>query len=374
MAGKEGGPRLIDVARAAGVSIATASRALAGTPGVRPAVAEAVRRHADELGYVANVHARTLAGGHNRTVGLVVHEIGDPYFSEIASGLLRLADTEGLSLQVCHTGRDPEAELRHVRTLAAHRVAAIVVSGSGFVDPEVELPIRRELERYAEKGGRVAVIGRHHLGSDAVIPPNDTGGRAVADHLLGLGHRRLAIVTGSPALTTIADRMAGVHAALGDAGVDPASVPVIEAAFTRDGGRECARRVLAEHPDTTAVLALNDDMAIGCLSVLREAGVSVPGRMSVTGFDDVAVAMDLSPALTTYKLPMAQMGEDALMLALKEPTTRPRRHPVAGRLVVRGSTAAAPAPAVAPSTASGTSARGRTRASAGRAAGAAVAR
>lgn len=341
MAGSEGGPRLIDVAHAAGVSIATASRALAGTPGVRPAVAEAVRRHADELGYVANVHARTLAGGHSRTVGLVVHEIGDPYFSEIASGLLRLADAEGLSLQICHTGRDPGAELRHIRTLAAHKVAAIVVAGSGFVDPDVEEPARVELRRYAAGGGRVAVVGRHHLDSDAVVPPNEEGGRAVARHLLELGHRSIAVVTGSPDLTTVADRLAGVRAALAEAGLDAEGVPVLEGPFTRDGGRECARRVLAEHPGTTAILALNDDMAIGCLSVLREAGVAVPGRMSVTGFDDVAVAVDLSPALTTFHLPMAQMGEAALTLALKEPSARPRRHRVHGALVVRGSTAPA---------------------------------
>ncbi|HEY1133828.1 MAG TPA: LacI family DNA-binding transcriptional regulator, partial [Nocardioides sp.] len=296
------------------------------------------RRQAEELGYVANVHARTLAGGHSRTVGLVVHEIGDPYFSEIASGLLRLADAEGLSLQICHTGRDPQAELRQIRTLVAHRVAAIVVAGSGFVDPAVEQPARRELERYAAGGGRVAVIGRHHLGSDAVLPPNEEGGRAVAEHLLGLGHRHIAVITGSPTLTTVADRLAGVHTALAAAGIDPAVVPVVEGPFTRDGGRECARQVLDAHPRTTAILALNDDMAIGCLSVLREDGVPVPDRMAVTGFDDVAVAVDLNPSLTTYRLPMAQMGEAALTLALKEPTTRPRRHRVAGELVVRGST------------------------------------
>lgn len=336
---QEAGPRLIDVANAAGVSIATASRALAGSTGVRPALAEKVRAQADALGYVANVHARTLAGGHSRTVGLVVHEIGDPYFSEIASGLLRLAEREGLSLQICHTGRDPEAEVRQVRTLAAHRVAAIVVAGSGFVHPTTESPVRQVLDKYAAGGGRVAVVGRHHLGCDAVIPPNQEGGRAVADHLLGLGHRRIALVSGSPELTTVADRLAGIREALADAGVPADAVPLLEGPFTRDGGRACARRVLAEHPGTTAVLALNDDMAIGCLSVLREAGVRVPGQISVTGFDDVAVAVDLNPGLTTFHLPMAQIGEEALMLALKEPAARPRRHRVEGHLVVRDSTA-----------------------------------
>ena len=159
-------PRLIDVAVEAGVSIATASRALSGTPGVSPSVAEQVRRVANELGYVTNMHARSLAGGTTSAIGLVVHEIGDPYFSEIASGVLRVAAEEELTVQICHTGRDPETELRQVRTLVANRVGAILIAGSGFVDPAVEAPVRDELQRYTEAGGRVAVIGRHHLRAD----------------------------------------------------------------------------------------------------------------------------------------------------------------------------------------------------------------
>ena len=341
---KAGGQtRLIDVAVAAGVSIATASRALSGTPGVSPGVADKVRSTADELGYVANLHARSLASGSTATVGLVVHEIGDPYFSEIASGVLRVAAQEGRTVQICHTGRDPQVELQQVRSLVANRVGAILVAGSGFVDPAVELPVRHELERFAEGGGRVAVIGRHHLGADSVLPDNVEGGRAVAEHVLSLGHRALAVVSGSLALTTVADRLAGVRTALAAAGLDEADVPVVVGEFTRLGGRECAARVLEEHPGTTAVIALNDDMAIGCLSHLRQAGVAVPGQISVTGFDDVAVAGDLSPGLTTVRLPMAEMGARALALALKEPGKRPRRQRMPAELVVRGSTGPVPA-------------------------------
>lgn len=334
--------RLIDVATAAGVSIATASRALSGAPGVSPSLADKVRQVAAELGYVANLHARSLASGSTATVGLVVHEIGDPYFSEIASGVLRVAVAEGRTVQICHTGRDPEAELHQIRSLVASRVGAILVAGSGFVDPAVELPVRLELERFTEGGGRVAVIGRHHLGVDAVLPDNTAGGREITEHVLSLGHRRLAVIAGSRGLTTIADRLAGVHSALAAAGVDPGSVPVIEGEFTREGGRACARALLADHPGTTAILALNDDMAIGCLSELRQAGVSVPGEISVTGFDDVAVAGDLSPGLTTVRLPMAEMGARALTLALKEPGRRPRRQRMPAELVVRDSTGPAP--------------------------------
>ncbi len=330
-------PRLIDVAVAAGVSIATASRALAGASGVSPTVAEQVRRVAADLGYVTNMHARSLAGGTTGAIGLVVHEIGDPYFSEIASGVLRVASEEELTVQICHTGRDPDTELRQVRNLVTNRVGAILIAGSGFVDPEIEAPVRDELEHYAKSGGRVAVIGRHHLRADTIQPDNTEGGRLIAEHVLGLGHRRLALLSGSLGLTTVADRVLGVHEAMRAAGVDPADVPVVEEEFTRDGGRAGARRILDEHPETTAVLALNDDMAIGCLSELRQARITVPGRMTVTGFDDVAVAGDLSPGLTTIRLPMSDMGARALALALKEPGARPRRQRIAAELVVRGS-------------------------------------
>ena len=149
-------------------------------------------------------------------------------------------------------------------------------------NPAVEAPTRRELARYAAHGGRVAVIGRHHLGVDAVLPDNTSGGRLVAEHLLSLGHRRLAIASGSTGLSTVADRLRGIHEAL-EAGGIRGEVPLVEAPFTRDGGRESVRRILAEHPDTTAILALNDDMAIGCLSELRAAGVRVPTRSRSPG-------------------------------------------------------------------------------------------
>lgn len=335
--------RLQDVAEEAGVSIATASRSLSGAPGVSPTVAERVREVARQMGYVANVHARSLAAGTSRSVGLVVHEIGDPYFAEIASGVLRVGAREGMTVQICHTGRDPVRELDQIRMLVASRVGAIIVAGSGFVDAASQAAAKADLQAYLASGGRVAVIGRHHLGVDAVLPDNVKGGRAIAEHLLSLGHRRIAVATGSRGLTTIADRLAGVEEAFAAAGLDFADVPVVEAAFTRDGGKVAAERILEQHPDVTAVLALNDDMAIGVLSALRSRGVRVPEQMSVSGFDDVAVAQDLAPSLTTVRLPMVAMGEQALELALKEPTHRPRRRVAGAELVVRDSTAPPPA-------------------------------
>jgi LacI family transcriptional regulator len=330
--------RLVDIAERAGVSLATASRALAGRDGVSEEVAARVREISREMGYVANPFARTLA-----TVGLIVHQVDDPYFSEIAGGVIRVADEQSLLVQICHSGRDPVHELRQIRHLIAQRVGIIIVAGSGFTDPRMEAGVKAELSAYRRTGGRVAVIGRHSLGVDAVLPDNEAGGRALGGHLLELGHRRIAVAAGTPELNTVADRMAGVAAALRGAGLSLADLPVVHTDFTRDGGVAATEEILRDHPDTTAIIALNDAMAMGVLSTLRAHRVAVPERVSVVGFDDVSVAADLAPSLTTIRLPMMEMGKMALGLALKPPSARPRRRSTGHTLVVRDSTGPAPA-------------------------------
>ncbi|WP_328460191.1 LacI family transcriptional regulator [Actinoplanes sp. NBC_00393] len=336
------GLRLIDVAQRAGVSLATASRALAGRDGVSEEVANRVREVSRELGYVANPFARTLAGGASSTVGLIVHQVDDPYFSEIAGGVIKLADEQNLLVQICHSGRDPEHELRQIRNLIAQRVGIILVTGSGYDDPRAEAEAREVLAAYQHGGGRVAVIGRHALGTDAVLPDNEAGSRALAAHLLSLGHRRIAVVAGTPALNTVIDRTAGVAAALREHGLSLSDMPVVHTDFVREGGRVATERILRDHPDVTAIIALNDAMAMGVLATLREKGIPVPSRMSVVGFDDVSVAADLAPSLTTIRLPMTDMGRMALELALKPKAARPRRRPTGHQLVVRNSTGPAP--------------------------------
>ncbi|WBB76648.1 LacI family DNA-binding transcriptional regulator [Micromonospora sp. WMMD1128] len=336
--------RLADVAERAGVSLATASRALAGRDGVSEELARHVRQVSRELGYVANPYARTLAGGATSTVGLIVHQVDDPYFSEIASGVIEVAAEQGLLVQIAHSGRDPENELRQLRHLIAQRVGIILIAGSGYDDPGVEAQARDELADFQRGGGRVAVVGRHALGVDAVVPDNEAGGHALGAHLLALGHRRIAVAAGTPGLTTVADRLAGVTAALVAAGHSPDEMAVVHSDFTRDGGRVAAERILGAHPESTAIVALNDAMAIGVLSVLRARRIPVPERISVVGFDDVSVAADLAPSLTTVRLPMTEMGRTALQLALKPRATRPRRRSTGHTLIVRDSTGPAPTP------------------------------
>src|SRR5918993_1164077 len=154
------------------------------------------------------------AGGASSTVGLIVHQVDDPYFSEIAGGVIEIAGEQGLLVQICHSGRDPHAELRQIRHLIAQRVRILLIAGSGYSDAQVEAEAKAELSEFQNQGGRVAVIGRHSLGVDAVLPDNEAGAKALGEHLLGLGHRRIAVAAGTAGLTTVVDRLAGVAAAL----------------------------------------------------------------------------------------------------------------------------------------------------------------
>jgi LacI family transcriptional regulator len=343
MASPDRAPRLQEVADAAGVSLASASRALAGRDGVSPELAERIRGVALSLGYVPNAHARALAGAAPPLVGLIVHDVADPYFAEIAKGVLRVADQRDLMVLINQSARQPETELARIRSLRANRVASIVLAGSGYVDPAEEADAAAELLAFRAAGGRVALIGRHGIPVDTVLPDNHAGGRTAARHLLGLGHRRIAVVAGPAHLTTVADRLAGALEEIEAAGVDPADLVVVHDAFSRDGGVTATQRLLDRAPAPTAILALTDVMAMGALAVLREAGRPVPAEISVMGFDDVPVAADLAPALTTIRLPMAEMGAVALELTLRPPAARQRRRRTGHELVIRDSTAPPPA-------------------------------
>src|SRR5918994_3254278 len=175
-----------DVADSAGVSLATASRALAGRDGVSLGLAQRVRDVAASLGYVPNAHARALAGAAQPMVGLIVHDVADPYFAEIAKGVLRVADEHGLMVLINQSDRRPDVELMRIRSLRAHRVGSIVMAGSGYVDAAQEADVAAEVLAFRGVGGRIALVGRHHLPVDAVLPDNYAGGRTAARHLVDL--------------------------------------------------------------------------------------------------------------------------------------------------------------------------------------------
>lgn len=329
---RTGTPRLVDVAEAAGVSLASASRAMSGGSGISPEVAAHVRRIALELGYEPNLHARGLAGGLVPTIGLVVHEIGDPYFSEIASGVIRSATLENRSVQIAQADRTPDSELAQVQALLRQRVGSIIIAGSGYSDPAHEQKMTQALADFALAGGRAAVIGRHYLPIDAVLPDNHLAGVSVGKHLADLGHRRIGVVAGPLELNTVADRIAGLREGTSDADIE---LTIVSKEFTREGGIAGARELIGR--DLTAIVGLNDAMAIGILSELRQHGIRVPDDISVVGFDDIAVAADVAPALTTARIPMFEMGQHAVALILRPASDEARTITTTHELIVRAS-------------------------------------
>jgi LacI family transcriptional regulator len=338
-------PTLADVAKRAGVSLATASRVINGNPHpVTDHLKERVRLAARELNFLPNAHAQALSRpAAFRTVGVILHDVKDPYFTEIAGGILKQAAEARELVMLCNSYRDPAKELEYVELLRGQRVAAIIMAGGGLDDLDYSRKLADQITPFLTAGGRVAFIGRHHVPGDAVLPDNAGGGGQLARALLDLGHTNIGVIGGPPLLTTTRDRISGLVGAMRERGVELDDSHLVYSDFTRDGGGAAAARLLDADPGITALAALNDPMAIGALALLTERGIAVPDRVSVAGFDDIPISRDVTPALTTVRVPMAELGARALALTLGSEHTDLRVERVACELVVRASTAAPPA-------------------------------
>jgi LacI family transcriptional regulator len=330
---------LADVARRAGVSAATASRVINGSAKpVAEALREAVLRAVADLHYVPNAHAQLLARSDRVAVGVIVHDVSDPYFAEITRGLQKVAGEHGRLCIICNSYRDPERELAYVDLLRAQQVAAIILTGSGYHDPAFTRALSGRLRAYERTGGRVAVIGRHPLAGDAVLPANTDGGYLAGAELFRLGHKRIGVVAGPRVLTTTTDRIAGLRRAAKEFGRTVPASRVVYANFDRDSAASATAELLDRSPTITAVAALNDAMAIGALAALRERGILVPQQMSVIGFDDMPIAADLHPPLSTIHLGMPELGMRAMALVLGPPSPEPRIEHTPVTLIRRAST------------------------------------
>lgn len=331
---------LEDVAEVANVSLATASRVLNGTTNVREDLRDRVLAAATDLDYTPNVHAQALAGASRQTIGVVCSDVSDPYCAGVARGVLASAEENGLLVMLASTGRDPDKAVEHVAQLRSQRASAILLVGSAFEDRGWERALAAEFEPYRRGGGQVAVVGRHrNLKVDSVQADNRAGAKALAGELLALGHRRFAVLTGPRKLTTALDRMSGFREGLAEGGIELSDRDVFDGEMTRDGGYAAANELLSARSKATCVFAVTDLMAIGAMAALREAGRSIPQDVSVAGFDDIPVARDLHPGLTTVALPLERLGEQAMDLVLTGSGGRSRTRRIAAEVVLRGSTA-----------------------------------
>ncbi len=335
-------PTLADVARRAGVSVATASRVLSESSyGVTAELRARVEAAAEELGYVPNAHAQALASARTSTVGIIVHDVSDPYFAELTRGIQRVASEAGRLVMICNTYRDRERELAYVRLLHSQRVEALVVAGAGRDDRSFSQKLSTQLGAFTAGGGRAVLIGRHQVAGNTVVVDNAGGARAAAQALITLGHRQIGVISGPPLLTTTRDRLDAFRNMLDDAGLSLPRRQIVEADFSRDGGRDAMIKLLEGAPGLTAVFALNDPMAIGALAALRKRGITAPDDISVIGFDDIPMTRDTTPTLSTVHVPMVEMGARAMELALAPHESEWRVEHFPTKLVLRESTAAA---------------------------------
>ncbi|MBL0888907.1 LacI family DNA-binding transcriptional regulator [Myceligenerans indicum] len=333
----DGPVTLSRVAREAGVSLATASRAINGsaTRTVRPELRDRVMAAAQRLGYVPDPSAQAMARGRTAALGLVVHDIADPYFSAIASGVMRAAEAEGVIVTLASTQLRPERERAFVELVSRQRGRAVILAGSrvapGAGSPDAAPDLEGTLTSFRDSGGGVATIGQP-IGDLPVVEIDNAGGAAaLARELDRLGYRRFAVLSGPANLRTAADRSTGFRDALTSLGRTVRDDDVVPGEFTRDGGYAAMTELIARSGKAAGgdgdgdgslpelVFAVNDVMAVGAMAAVRDAGLRVPDDVAVAGFDDIPTLRDVVPALTTVHIALERIGEAATRLALGVP-------------------------------------------------------
>lgn len=301
-----------DVAAAAGVSAATVSRVLnpdAAAYPVRPESRERVLEAIERLGYRPNDLARALLHRRTNVVGLIIPDISNPYYPEVARGVEDAASTAGQRVVLCNTDRDIEKTTTYLDTLIKTRADGIIVVG-GSAD-EAFAP-----DVFEPYGTRIVLVGRHDLPYPSIQIDNVRAAHDATAYVLGLGHRRVAFLAGPHASHTVQDRLAGYRDALEDAHIAFDSNLVREGDFQEPSGYAAARALLGIDPRPTAVVAANDRMAFGAMAAVIDHGLRVPEDMSLVGFDDVSLASYLRPALTTVAIPSYEIGHQAMRVLL----------------------------------------------------------
>jgi LacI family transcriptional regulator len=323
-----------DVAHRAGVSTATVSRALSGVAdAVRPATRERVLQAVAELAYHPNHLPRNMRQRSSRTLGLVITDIANPFFTAIVRGCEDVAQSQGYSFLLANTDEDAAKEEQTLRTMASERVAGVILASAD----EASEPIRRLL------GSRIPVVALDRridgVAVDTVTSDNDSGAYDATKHLLDLGHERIGLVAGPETISSMRERTAGYTRALRSHGI---TETLVSAGDLRERSGYTATLQLLDLPEPpTAIFSANNLMTIGVLAALRERGLSVPDEISLIGFDDLPTAELLQPPLTVVAQPTYQLGARAAELLLqrvRNPDAPVQEIVLAPQLVLRAST------------------------------------
>ncbi|MEO0677776.1 MAG: LacI family DNA-binding transcriptional regulator [Pseudomonadota bacterium] len=299
-------PTLADVAARAGVSTATVSRCLNTPERVVKETRDRVLRAVDDLGYAPNFSARALAAGQSNMVGAVIPTMENAVFARGLQAFQEELGRHGKTLLVASSAYQPELEEDQVRALVARGADALLLIGYDR---------RPDLYRFLAKRKVPTMVAwsfRDDVDYPAVGFDNRRGMAALARLVLGYGHRHISCISAPMAENDRArGRVSGIRDALKEAGLDPEALPLVETPYDIENGETAFRQVMAEAPETTVVMCVNDVLAIGALRAARELGLRVPEDISITGFDDIEIATLASPSLTTVHVPHREMGRRA---------------------------------------------------------------
>lgn len=345
-------PTMKDVARAANVSTATVSRVLRGVDGASSAeTADRVKRSASELGYIVDGVAASMRSQQTRTVGLVLADLANPFFGQLAAGVEDVLRGAGLSVILADTDNDPAREREAVETLLGQRVDALVVASISSDGEHLRGAIAR--------GIKIVLVDTElpDLDLDAIVIDDAAAARVATDHLLDHGHQRVAIVHGGTDASFDRGRLRGYTAALTDRDVAVRSELIVSGHSTFEGGRAAVAGLLALPDPPTSILATNNLMTVGALVAIADAGLDVPNDLSIVGVSDMEWFPIARPAITAVWQPSEELGRRAaerLLLRLRR-----KRQPRAERLEldielrVRHSVAPPPSPGEEPSATGG---------------------
>ncbi|MGI6131736.1 MAG: LacI family DNA-binding transcriptional regulator [Bacillota bacterium] len=301
---------IYQIAKIAGVSAATVSRALNDSGCVRAELRDRIRSIAKELDYQPNSLARGLLNKRTYTLGLVMPDITNPFFPAVARGVEDVAHSHGYGVILCNTDGSPHREGDCLTMLRTKCVDGII-----FIASHVRA---KHLEGLRRAGIPVVLADRRLEGvHDSVLTDNVGGARQAVSHLLSLGHRAIAVVVGPANLATTEERLSGYSIALCEHGVEFDPGLVFEGDFRQHSGYELALKIADMGPMPTAVFAANDLMAVGALAAFSERGVRVPDDIALVGYDDIMISRVTTPRLTTVAQPKYEMGTTACETLLK---------------------------------------------------------
>lgn len=326
--------RIIDVARRAGVSSATVSRVLSNKPHVRPEMQERVWEAVEELGYRPNRVARSLRVQKSNTIGLIISDIQNPFFTSIVRAVEDTAQKEGFSIFLCNSDENPEKEKMYLNLMHDEHVAGIIVSPTR----ETEGPY----ESLLDNGVPIVTLDRRITGAktDTVLINNVDAASQLVTHLISDGHCRVGAVVGPSDITTGRERLEGYVQALKQHDLEVLPELIIQVLHKEKEGFEATTKLLALPQPPDAIFAGNNLLAVGALKAIRAQGLRIPDDVALASFDEMTWTSLIEPGLTVVRQPTYDLGRTAtelLLQRLKEPERTPREVVLKGELVIRGS-------------------------------------